>query len=453
MIYPERFDFEFFNPWWRVPEAINNDQKIKEFEDQNLKYYHPLFYKFPKKTAVITLRGPRRVGKTTLVKLIIRELLLKEKIPTNQVVYYFCDAVADYKELSQILLEYLEFIRPQRQGQIFIFLDEISFVNEWQRSIKRLVDGGLLDKTTLLLTGSSSVDLLFSSERLAGRWGKVTSPTINFYPLSFKEFVRLTNPQEKALSTPALKNLFNKFLLTGGFPVTINEFWKKRRISSTLYEVFARWIEGDLHKLRKSEGLADEIFSQVFRTLTTPVSFYSLAKDAGIGSHATVIEYLEIFEKMFLTFDLECLLLPQKKRDPKKNRKIYFSDPFIFNTLNAKINGFLDDAFTYSKNEIVQASRKPFLVENTLAAFLKRQFDLLHYGRVGEKEVDFVAKKRGRYFLFESKYEERVSPDEFNWLKKYGLKDLTVITKKSSGERQGVKLIPLEEFLFSFDSC
>ena len=160
MPYFGALDFPLYNPWWETPEAIKSDIKIREFDAQKFQFRHPFLKTFPTNLdAVLTLRGPRRIGKTTLVKLIIKNLLLDLRIPPENIFFYSCDQVTDFKELSTILGEYLSFIRPRSKERVFIFLDEISFVKEWQRAIKTLADTGQLQNVTCLLTGSSTIAL------------------------------------------------------------------------------------------------------------------------------------------------------------------------------------------------------------------------------------------------------------------------------------------------------
>lgn len=451
MPYLGTLDFPLYNPWWETPEAIKSDIKIREFDAQKFQYHHPFLKTFPTHLdAILTLRGPRRIGKTTLVKLIIRNLLLDLEIPPENVFFYSCDQVADFKELSTILQEYLSFIRPRTKERVFIFLDEISFVREWQRAVKTFADTGQLQHTTCLLTGSSTIDLTFSSERLPGRRGSFFKPDINLLPLTFGEFVQLVKPELAKKAKPSFhlasfQKLFDDYLLIGGFPNAINEYYQKGFISSTTFEAFIKWIEGDLHKIGKSEQLANQILERIFTHLTTPVSWYKLAKEAGIGSHATVIDYVEILERLFVLFNTKCFLVGQQRADVKKNRKIYFTDPFIYNCLYAYVNGFLDEAFTFTTKQTINAKTKPRLVENTVATHLSRIFSPLYYGKFKELEIDFVGKKRGDLHFFEVKYQSKISSSDFSWTKDI-LPSLTVITKKDShGNR--VKLVPVEVFL------
>lgn len=233
------------NSWWIRPELVLEDTKITEFEGQRYKWWPPAYYGFPlDQDAILTLRGPRQVGKTTLLKLLIKRLLLKEKYPREAIFFYPCDRIADYNELHLLLSEFLAFAQPRTRKRLFIFLDEISFVKEWQRAIKELVDSGKLKNAMVLLTGSNILDIKFSSERLPGRRGEIFKPDIEMLPLDFSGFLGLvcSDLKEKgyeeifSLHFPRLQKLFEDFLLTGGFLTTINQFYTKDFIPAYVYE-------------------------------------------------------------------------------------------------------------------------------------------------------------------------------------------------------------------------
>jgi len=349
------------NPWWSSKGVIEEDNLILEFESQKYRYIHPLIKNFPQTTdAVITLRGPRRVGKSTLIRLIIKKLLTEQKIPKEAVFFFPCDRVRDFNDLFDVIKNYLDFARPRTGSRLFIFLDEISFVTDWQKAIKEMVDAGLLKKTLVLLTGSSILDLKYGSEFLAGRRGQISPADIFYYPLSFKDFVNLIDPEvlinidPLALSyqLPKLQKLYHDFLITGGFPKTINEYFTLERIENSSYETFLAWFENDLHKTGRSEIRAYELVNNIIRTLTTPVSFTALARDSAFSSHFAVQEYTEIMEKMFILFPLNTFLIGEKRPDPKKNKKIYFSDPFIFNALYLKTQEQMENPFLQSQKII-----------------------------------------------------------------------------------------------------
>jgi len=66
------------NPWWFREELILEDEKISDFEQETFQYIPPLLSSFPENTdAILTLRGPRQIGKSTTLKLLIRKLLME----------------------------------------------------------------------------------------------------------------------------------------------------------------------------------------------------------------------------------------------------------------------------------------------------------------------------------------------------------------------------------------
>lgn len=438
------------NPWWISPGMILEDSLIKEFEEQKFRYSHPLLANLSlQKDAVLTIRGPRRVGKSTLLRLIIKRLLVEEKIPKEAILFYPCDRVENYNQLFEIIKTYLDFARPRTDSRLFIFLDEISFVTDWQRAIKEMVDGGLLKKSLTILTGSSILDLKFGSEFLSGRRGQISPADIFYYPLSFADFVNLVQPKlgaerdEFALSyqLPKLNKLFHDFLTTGGFPKTINEYYASGRIANSTYETFITWVENDIHKTGRSEKTAYDLLANIFRTLATPVSFTQLAHDSALASHFAAREYIDILEKMFVLFPLPAFVIEQKRRDPKKNKKIYFTDPFIFNALFVKTQQLLEDPFSSSRKN-VDASM-PLMAENTVAGQLQRFYPQLYWGKGTKKEIDFVGKKEAKCHFFEVKYQEKIDYSEI-----LSVSPLTVISKKHISDKP-IMTIPLEIFLLS----
>lgn len=444
------------NPWWRRPEYILEDNFIAELERQKYPYHHPLYQTFPiNKDGILTLRGPRRIGKTTLLKLLIKKLLLENRINKENIFFFPCDTISDFKELEEMLVYYLDYIRPKNEERLFIFLDEISFVAQWQRAIKLLADTGKLKKSLVLITASNILDLKFSSERLPGRRGEIFPWDITFLPLTFKEFIALVKPNllDAPLSAslsllPQFKKLFTDYLSCGGFPATINEYYAKGYIADQTYEIFLNWIEGDLHRVGKSEFSSYQIIKRLFVHLTNQVSFYKLSRETGIASHTTVEEYLEILEKMFILFRLPYFSLEQKHIYIRKNSKLYFSDPFIFNALKAKASGFSQEAFRFSQEHIFDLTTRPALIENTAALHLHQFVPNLYFGKSeADKEIDFVGFSQGTYSFFEVKYQKNVDGKDFSWAGKIlGENKLIVLTQSNFSEGK-ISLVPAELFL------
>ena len=76
------------NPWWENPENIETDQSITNYEESQIKWTPRIRHYIKLDDELIyTLRGPRQVGKTTLIKLMIRDLLRKG-VNQRRIFYY-----------------------------------------------------------------------------------------------------------------------------------------------------------------------------------------------------------------------------------------------------------------------------------------------------------------------------------------------------------------------------
>src|SRR3989338_823007 len=298
------FLFAKHNPWWNNRQAIEQDVSLLEYEKQKFKHKHQFIDDFSHGDSVFILRGPRRIGKTTLLKLIIAKLLKSNTVQPQNIFFYPCDRVSDFNQLYDLVLNYLG---QADKGQRYIFLDEVSFVKEWQRAIKDLWDSGDLSGVTLVLTGSNALDLKISAERLPGRRGKLEHIDIEYSPLRFEEFIKMVKIKKN------IKELFIDYAVCGGFPQAINEYYNNVYIPNYLYDVYLNWIEGDIYKTGKSEKLMYEILREVIKHLSSNTSWYKIAKNTNIGSHSTVQDYLDVFEKLYLTFYLHFYSIEQKK--------------------------------------------------------------------------------------------------------------------------------------------
>ena len=177
MRFEELFDL---NPWWEDPENIKIDRHIVLFEEKKYKYHPEKILNQIKidQAGIYTLRGPRQIGKTSALKLLIRALLASDVDP-KRIVYLPCDNMKDRFELTDIIMRYVRVFTQDRK--LFLFIDEATLIPDWQLAIKYLVDTGFLDRAVVVITGSSAYDLKISSERLPGRRG-VGRDIVYIYP-------------------------------------------------------------------------------------------------------------------------------------------------------------------------------------------------------------------------------------------------------------------------------
>ena len=179
------------NPWWRDPKLIGSDMKIADLDGLVADWKPRIAHTFDfSKDLVYSLRGPRQVGKTTLIKLQIKQKL-DEGVSPHNIMYYAFDVDTSPKDLVNVIKEYLDSTARLRKGSsCYIFLDEVSAVKDWQRGIKRLWDQGRLANCTVVATGSNTIDIKMSTERLPGRRGTSNDALDKIMlPMKFSEFV------------------------------------------------------------------------------------------------------------------------------------------------------------------------------------------------------------------------------------------------------------------------
>ena len=419
-------DLAILNPWWKGKEYIKEDKNLQELNKKRYKWKPKLLKEIKLiPNNIFTLRGPRQIGKTTLVKLLIKNLLKKED--EKAIFFWNCDELVDFRELALLLRKYLEFSKINKIKTKYIFLDEISKIKNWQRAIKSLKDSGELDNCCIFLTGSHTLDIKYSIERMPGRTGKKGKDFL-LLPMSFREFIDLLEPSlikkikkikkisvkeinNKIDSTKIfnskLKNLFKQYLITGGFPLVINEFFTSKKIPDYVYELYFKWVIGDITKWDKQEKILIQLLRSVINKQSSAISWDSLAKDSEIKSHKTVSSYIEVLENMFVLLTLYCLDLNKKIPNFNKNKKIYFLDPFIYHIFNKKIY--------FKENEINSDLIEAAVISN-LAKLCYKDFTPTIYYWKNKKEVDAIIKIKNEIFPFEIKYQTKISKQDYRGL-------------------------------------
>lgn len=438
------------NPWWKGKQHIREDKHLKDLEKKMYKW-EPEILKNIKLSPnnIFSLRGPRQIGKTTLVKLLIKDLL--QKVEEKAIFFWNCEEIIDFRELSVILRDYLEFSKINQIKEKYIFLDEISKVKNWQRSIKSLEDSGELNGCCIFLTGSHVLDIKHGMERLPGRTGKKGKDYL-LLPMTFRDFITLLKPEIakklkkiKNVSIKEINNkienakifnseleiLFKQYLIAGGFPLVINEFFTSKNIPDYVYELYSKWVIGDIVKWGKQEKILIQLLRSIITKQASAISWDSLAKDSEIKSHKTVSSYVEVLENMFVLLTLHFFELNKKMPNFNKNKKLYFIDPFIYHVFNKKLY--------FKENEI-----NPALVEATVISNLSRlsyeQLPPSIYYWKNKKEVDAVLKVKNDLLPFEIKYQTKISKQDYKGL--YYFNKGIMVTKDFLNKGEKYSAIP-----------
>jgi predicted AAA+ superfamily ATPase len=166
---------------------------------------------------------------------------------------------------------------------------------------------------------------------------------------------------------------------------------------------------------------------------SSAISWDSLAKESEIKSPKTVSSYVENLEGMFVLVVLNFLELSKGIPDFNKNKKVYISDPFIYNLFNKKMY--------FKENELNPAVIEAAVISNT-SRFKENSF--IYYWK-NKKEVDLLVKIKEHAFPIEIKYQNNISKQDYKGL--YHFNKGILITKDILVKGEKYSAIPAYLFL------
>jgi len=333
---------------------------------------------------VIAIAGVRRCGKTYLIFDIINKLM-ESGVPKENMLYINFDddrfQGATTKDLDDMVDVYHEVASPKNSTGIFIFLDEIQNVKNWELWVRRTYDSR---KYRIFITGSSSK--LLSREiatSLAGR-----NITYVLYPFSFREFlisnsVKLQAP--RSAIDPMIYKYAREYLIDGGFPETALEKDDdtKKRILDSYYNAILYRDVVTRYKVRDANAL-EMVFRYAINTYSSGFSMVKLHnyfKSQGVDmSRQTINNFIKFGEQTFLFYRLP-QFFKGFKRTNQSRKKLYVVDNGIVSLYMTKPEyGRLLENSVYI--ELLRYKERNPTVE---ISYLKNA-----YG-----EVDFVVSKGG----------------------------------------------------------
>lgn len=424
---------------------LDNDPHLSNLIDIKYIFNSSLENEIPLDTpGIYILTGGRQVGKSTLIKLMIKNLLKRKKVSPRQIYYIACDLLQRYQEL--VLTMQRVFDEIDREKYFYIFLDEITYVKEWDRAVKYFADLGYFRRGSLLITGSDSVILKEGMKKFPGRRGKSEKTDFHYYPLSFSEYILLTESVlksevnkikelvvsfdklsekklmrlEKELGISTIKTIekyYYQYLVTGGFLPAINDYAANKKINKFIYQTYQQWVIGDFLKRNKKEEYLKDVIAVLSDRLARQISLHNIASLTEIQHHATIHDYLKILEDMDVIFIQYALKEDKLKPAPKKAKKIHFSDPFIAQAL---ISWAKDIAIPWKfTKEIVMADNafKGDIIEGCISSLLRRYYKIYYIKSEGEVDIAILSKKG--FLPVEIKWTESLRKNDLKQILKY----------------------------------
>lgn len=436
----------------------HHDPHLKKIKGLSLVYHSPLLEESKlHNPGIYLITGGRQVGKTTFLKQFILRLLEKRKVNPENILFLSGELIDTHHILRRIIEQFYN-VRGSFQ---YLCIDEINYIPDWDKSIKYLADSGTFGRMSVILTGSDSRIIQTAMKRFAGRRGMSAKVDFNFFPLSFKEFVCLKDKSLRQFCNSIIKaplteevmnygqkhkklnTYFFEYLLHGGYLPAITDYELNKTISQGVINTYIQWIIGDILKCDKSENYLFEILRGIKETYNTQVSWNSLGKRLSIEHHKTVADYCYLLESAHVLHIQEALLEHKLTGAPKKNRKIYFRDPFI----DHSVTNYLGPKapFANIKKSMVKNEFAASYVEAVVVDHCKRCLPT-YYIKGVKGEVDAALVQDKKIYPIEVKWTKQIRPVDIKQIQRY--KKGIILTPDSKKRAVGKNhIIPLLRFL------
>lgn len=355
-----------------------------------------------KEKKVLILYGPRQAGKTTLISSLTENI--KDKI-----VFFTGDDVYAQKIFSNNELIALKSIVGNKQ---FLVIDEAQRIQNIGLTLKLIIDNL---PTTVIVSGSASFDLANKiNEPLTGR-----SQTFWLYPFSYEEI-------KEKFSTTDPETALEAILRFGMFP-KIHSLTSQEEKQDYLYEYINNYLFKDIlmfENIRKPKKVLD-LLALLALQIGKEVSVAELAQNLAI-SQPTVVNYLDILEKMFVLYNLRGFSRNLRK-EISKTSKYYFYDTGLRNAIIRNFNplNLRSDAGELFENWFVMEKIKK--AQNT-----KHYANFYFWRTYDQQEIDLIEERDGKLFGWECKYSTNKTPTApTDWLKNYSYASYMLVNSKN----------------------
>lgn len=232
------------------------------------------------KQRIVTVTGVRRCGKSSLLHLTINRLLASG-VDKEQILYIGFDderlANMDVSDFDEILQAYRLMYPDRPLSSVYMFFDEIQIVKGWELFVLRVYKSYCKN---VYVTGSTAQ--MLSGEMSSALRGWPDEYTE--YPLSFKEFIVFKGIKANRYTEEGaalMANMFNSYLLTGGFPQAVLANVETERVK-LLQAYFNTMLFRDMiehYNISASPSVVRYFLKRVFNNITKPSSVNNIYND------------------------------------------------------------------------------------------------------------------------------------------------------------------------------
>ncbi len=354
----------------RVPDDLVDRAETKHLLD------------FAEGNLVQVIKGPRRAGKSSLLKLFHRRMI--EHFEPAAFLFINLEDVAlssepqTYETLERLYRLYRQRVYPT--GKAFVFIDEIQKINGWERWVETYRE---LGEARFIVTGSSSV--IGPKELGTVLTGRHIDLTL--YPFSFSDYLSAKGMEVDSRTIVSkrdlIKNELHRYVTVGGFPEALLNYEpdEAEKLLETYFDdmiyrdIVDRWGVRDIHLLR---SIAVFCLSNSGNLVTYRRLQRMLEQSTGKASINTISEHMRRLAEAYLVFESP-FYTNSVRRASLLPRKVYSVDVGL---RKAVVKPVTED---YGRE-----------AENIVYVELLRRGYGINYWKSEKTEVDLVAVKKGR---------------------------------------------------------
>jgi predicted AAA+ superfamily ATPase len=405
------------------------DPHLRQLKRQVWIHRSDLLDHFPTKIpGIYTLSGSRQIGKSTITKQWMAELL-KKGVQPDRIAYLTGELIDDHHSLVRMMTDTLD--EMPLSDLRYLIIDEITYVRSWDKGIKYLADSGILENVAVVLTGSDLVIIKAARMRFPGRRGSSETVDFHLYPLSFHEAVKLKGRisndamgklmrleiEPDSSSIEILDQEFAQYLVHGGFLTAINDMAKNNRISPSTFATYSDWIRGDVLKKGKQERYLQEIVGAIIKRYGSQVTWNALSRDLSIDHPQTVADYIDLLASMDAVFIQSAIIENKLAAAPKKARKLMFTDPFIYHAAGAWLKPHKDPYHHYVTPAVEDPTIAARLAEACVITHYRRYYPTYYIKAAGEVDIAYV--DENRFHPVEIKWTNQIRPNDLKQIARY----------------------------------
>lgn len=390
--------------------------------EEYLEYIRP----FMNINMVKVIVGVRRSGKSYILDMIGDELI-KSGIKQDHIIYRLFTSVEvnDGYSKKDMYDEIKDKLKDSER--YYLLLDEVQEVEEREQAINTLFETQNVD---IFVTGSNSkLTSENISSYLSGRY--ILVPT---YTLSFKEYIQFKN-----IKSNNLDEVYKEYARFGGFPLIAVSNLDTQKAYQIVDGIYHSIITKDvmsnhpIKEIEKFNRVVKYLMDNMGKTFSAnSITNYLKGQHREI-SVESVYNYITWLKEAFIIYECNRYDL-QGKSILKTQEKYYLSDI----SLRFAIFGY---------NKKMDAS----ILENIIYLELKRRGYDVFVGKNGDREIDFIAKKRDEEIQIQATVRLPDNSDReidnLSTIKDFNHKYVVTTNRNDVQNINGIKVIHIVDFL------